>query len=611
MDFVKKHIVQRFRDPKHAKLAATFEELQEPAPTFETLPPVCGPVDSLHACTLGKDVLSDLEMFSNYRQSEASPVLFDALDKTHLQGSKAYLRALLSAPIKDAALLHERQALLKTLLPHSAELSKKFSDLVPLEADVCWLFAKKDDHVQALEDMLYFRWMPLRPLNKMPKAITAINLYRIVVSPVIGILSPIMYFVIPYLILRMRYKIKIDFMPYLRIMLSTSKMLFESSGWTSRLRLASYVFSLVFYFQGIFNSLEISQTLFRLNRFVLEKIRSVSSFFENTNSILGEYYTPDIAKKFYNTQSVYSPMQDIPPSGRRRFWMASNFGAQLAFIKNIDKEHAKILVHQMYMLDTVGSVLSLHVIEGFSFTSIVTSEGVDAKAKPQLSCGGVWHPSIKGSVRNDMHLTPRSNIVLTGPNAGGKSTLVKSVLLASVLAQTITLVNAGACALTPFAFINSQISIPDCKGKESLFEAEMNRCKGNLEAIKSLSAGDYAFIVMDEIFNSTNPVEGISGAYAVAKAITAGEQALLLFTTHYHYLTKLGKQTKRFKNFKMNVDRDADTGGFIFPYKLSKGVSKQYIALELLEANGFLPEVISEARQVRDSQTRERKPSRV
>jgi energy-coupling factor transporter ATP-binding protein EcfA2 len=609
MDFVKKHIVQRFRDPKHAKLAATFEELQEPAPNFETLPPVCGPVDGMYACTLGKDVLSDLEMFSNYRQSEVSPVLFDALDKTHFQGSKAYLRALLSAPIKDTALLRERQALLKSRLPHSAELSSKLKDLVTLEADVCWLFAKKDDHVQALEDMLYFRWMPLRPLNKMPKAITAINLYRIVVSPVIGILSPIMYFVIPYLIIRMRYKIKIDFMPYLRIMLSTSKMLFETSGWTSRLRLASYVFSLVFYFQGIFNSVEISQTLFRLNRFVLEKIQGVSAFFENANKVLGEYYTPDIANKFYNMQSVYSPMLGIPSSDRQRFWMASNFGAQLAFIKNIDKDHAKSLVHQMYMLDTVGSVLSLHVVEGFAFTSIVTSEGADAK--PQLSCGGVWHPSITGSVRNSVHLTPQSNVVLTGPNAGGKSTLVKSVLLASVLAQTITLVNAGACALTPFAFINSQISIPDCKGKESLFEAEMNRCKGNLEAINSLGAGDYAFIVMDEIFNSTNPIEGISGAYAVAKAITAGEQALLLFTTHYHYLTKLGKKTKRFKNFKMNVERDADTGGFVFPYKLSKGVSKQYIALELLEANGFLPEVISEARQVRDSQTRGRKPSRV
>ncbi len=609
MDFVKKHIVQRFRDPKHAKLAATFEELQEPAPDFETLPPMCGPVEGSHACTLGHDVLSDLEMFSNYRQSEVSPVLFDALDKTHLQGSKAYLRALLSAPIKDVTLLQERQALLKSLLPRTEELSTKLKDLVLLEADVCWLFAKKDDHVQALEDMLYFRWMPLRPLNKMPKAITAINVYRIVVSPVIGILSPIMYFVIPYLILRMRYKVKIDFMPYLRIMLSTSKMLFETSGWSSRLRLASYVFSLVFYFQGIFNSVEISQTLFRLNKFVLGKIRSVSAFFENANKVLEEYYTPDIASKFYNTNSVFRPMLGIPATAGRRFWMASNFGAQLAFIKNIDKDHAKSLVHQMYMLDTVASTLALHVVEGFSFTSIVTSEG--AKAKPQLSCGGVWHPSIKNSVRNSVELTPRSNVVLTGPNAGGKSTLVKSVLLAAVLAQTITLVNAGKCTLTPFAFINSQISIPDCKGKESLFEAEMNRCKGNLEAIKSLGAGDFAFIVMDEIFNSTNPIEGISGAYAVAKAITAGEQALLLFTTHYHYLTKLGKKTKRFKNFKMNVERDPATGGFVFPYKLSKGVSKQYIALELLEANGFLPEVISEARHIRDSQTRVRKSSRV
>jgi DNA mismatch repair protein MutS len=212
---------------------------------------------------------------------------------------------------------------------------------------------------------------------------------------------------------------------------------------------------------------------------------------------------------------------------------------------------------------------------------------------------GIWHPCIKSNiVKNDIIIDKDiHNMILTGPNAGGKSTLVKSILINVLLSQTLTITSADRCYITPFKFINSQINIPDCKGKESLFQAEMNRCKYNFDTLSGLSQNEFGLIIMDEIFNSTNPIEGISGAYAVANHLSKNPNTMLVFTTHYLYLTKLEK-TKRFTNFKMNIDKNETS--FSFPYKIKKGISKQCIALELLENKGFDDELIKEAKEIRD-----------
>ena len=104
---------------------------------------------------------------------------------------------------------------------------------------------------------------------------------------------------------------------------------------------------------------------------------------------------------------------------------------------------------------------------------------------------------------------------------------------------------------------------------------------------------------MDEIFNSTNPVEGIAGAYSIAKKMSEYDNNILIFTTHYIYLTKL-KRTGRFINYRMNVVRGDAPHDITYPYKLEEGVSKQYIALDLLRKNGFDDDIIDEAVRVRN-----------
>jgi DNA mismatch repair ATPase MutS len=93
-------------------------------------------------------------------------------------------------------------------------------------------------------------------------------------------------------------------------------------------------------------------------------------------------------------------------------------------------------------------------------------------------------------------------------------------------------------------------------------------------------------IIMDEIFNSTNVVEAIAGAFSILENLASHKNVMTTITTHFLYLTKLKKQSS-FECFCMNVKIDEYTNDIVYPYKLKTGISKQYVALELLKKIGF------------------------
>jgi DNA mismatch repair ATPase MutS len=216
--------------------------------------------------------------------------------------------------------------------------------------------------------------------------------------------------------------------------------------------------------------------------------------------------------------------------------------------------------------------------------------------EPYLKVSQGYHPSIasvsKKVTTNPVALSADTNgVFITGANASGKSTYIKSVGINIVCAQTLGIAFASTFEITPFSLICSQMNIMDCKGKESLFEAEMNRIHQNLHDIEVVNAlGQPSILFLDELFNSTNYPEAVAATYAICKNLKTITNNMCVFATHYH---ELAIKPNLFATLKM--DAIVNDSNITFPYKIEKGVSHQLLALELMKRKGFNEEIIDDA----------------
>jgi DNA mismatch repair ATPase MutS len=198
-----------------------------------------------------------------------------------------------------------------------------------------------------------------------------------------------------------------------------------------------------------------------------------------------------------------------------------------------------------------------------------------------------------GNMGNVGNVGNMDNLLITGPNGAGKSTYIKSVIECILLGQTIGVVPAKEFTFTPFANISTYLNIPDCQGKESLFQAEMSRCYQQLQMLKNAEEkGQFSFNIMDEIFVSTNYKEGMSGAYAIIKNMCKMSKCLNIITTHFDVLASMDEVCVSKKYFDIDIDENDNIKG---DYKIRDGVSKKHMALKLLKKKGFDASIIADA----------------
>jgi DNA mismatch repair ATPase MutS len=197
--------------------------------------------------------------------------------------------------------------------------------------------------------------------------------------------------------------------------------------------------------------------------------------------------------------------------------------------------------------------------------------------------------------------TINRNCLLTGPNGSGKSTFLKAVMSAVIMAQTFGICPATACRMTPFKYLSTYLNIPDCQGRESLFQAEMRRCHDHLNKLHALEEKrHFSFNIMDEIFVSTNYLEGISGAYGVIKSLEQYPCSMNIITTHFDKLTTVPLPQFCYKYFTINTSEDTQTGETRIEkdYKLRVGINDKHMALQLLKLRGFDETLIKNANKM-------------
>jgi len=162
------------------------------------------------------------------------------------------------------------------------------------------------------------------------------------------------------------------------------------------------------------------------------------------------------------------------------------------------------------------------------------------------------------------------NLIISGPNASGKTTYMKSVLLNIIFTQQFGIGCYGAgSSLKPFCHLHCYLNIPDTSGRDSLFQAEARRCKNILDIIKGDSRRH--FIIFDELFSGTNPEEAVKSSTGFIKYLSKIPQVVFMLTTHYRAVCK--KAANGCENIQMAVKK-RDDGGLQYTYRATPGISK-------------------------------------
>ena len=220
----------------------------------------------------------------------------------------------------------------------------------------------------------------------------------------------------------------------------------------------------------------------------------------------------------------------------------------------------------------------------------------DKKQKPYTEMKNQYYPPLLNAspVKNSIALDRQ--LIITGPNAAGKTTLIKSTLFNIILSQQIGYGFYSSAKLLPYHYLHCYLNIPDTSGRDSLFQAESRRCKEILSCITTHRDKRH-FCIFDELYSGTNPYEAIAAAYGYIDYVSKCSNVDLMLTTHYIELCNYLKDHNRICNLKMDI-RTINEFDFTYLYKVSPGISDIKGGVRVLHDLEYPDEIIESAKKI-------------
>jgi DNA mismatch repair protein MutS len=204
------------------------------------------------------------------------------------------------------------------------------------------------------------------------------------------------------------------------------------------------------------------------------------------------------------------------------------------------------------------------------------------------------HPVVEalaGSfVPNDLQLDEaHSLLLLTGPNAAGKSTYARQAALLAILAQIGSFLPAEAATIGVVDRIFTRVGAADFLTRGlSTFMVEMMETANILRQATARS-----LVILDEVGRGTGTSDGQAIAQAVAEILAQEIKAKTLFTTHYHELARLAETMPGIVNARLEVREDQDEVTFL--YKVVPGAAQKSYGLYVAKLAGLPTRVVQRA----------------
>ncbi len=269
-------------------------------------------------------------------------------------------------------------------------------------------------------------------------------------------------------------------------------------------------------------------------------------------------------------------------------------GSQAEVIRNISRAVAAA--------DVLCGLAELAVFQGYCRPSMIEGR--------EISIIDGRHPVVEQSlpagffVPNSTYLGREENqdrnqeqnspdlIILTGPNASGKSCYLRQVGLIQLMAQIGSFIPATSATLGVCDRVFTRVgAVDDLATGQSTFMVEMNETANILNHATSRS-----LVLLDEIGRGTATFDGLSIAWAVGEYIATDLLARTIFATHYHELNELASLLNNVANYQVTVKEMPDQ--IIFLHQVQPGGADKSYGIEAGRLAGLPAKVIKRAKQV-------------
>jgi len=199
----------------------------------------------------------------------------------------------------------------------------------------------------------------------------------------------------------------------------------------------------------------------------------------------------------------------------------------------------------------------------------------------------------KKFISNDILFNDKQKlIILTGPNASGKSCFIRQIGLIQILSQIGSFVPARKAKIQIADRIFTRIgAVDDQSSGQSTFMVEMSETASILNQATSNS-----LVLLDEIGRGTSTFDGLSIAWSVSEYLAQKIVCNTIFATHYHELNYLKNTHTNVENFQVLVKNNKDQ--LYFCHKIEKGGTNKSYGIEAAKLAGVPREVIDKARLV-------------
>ncbi|CAI2182652.1 11047_t:CDS:10 [Funneliformis geosporum] len=268
--------------------------------------------------------------------------------------------------------------------------------------------------------------------------------------------------------------------------------------------------------------------------------------------------------------------------------------------------YEKFDVHYQEWLSAIKIIAEIDCLLSLSTSSMALGE---PSCRPQFVQDGpnvlefeeLRHPCVITGVATDFIPNDTSlggnepNIILlTGPNMGGKSTLLRQNCVAIIMAQLGCYVPAKRCRMTPFDRIYTRIGANDnILAGQSTFMVELSETSKILH-----EATPRSMVILDELGRGTSTFDGYAIAYSVLHYLATYIGCLGLFSTHYGMLTQEFSKNPNIALKHMSCQVDQQKKEVTFLYKLVAGVCPKSYGMNVASMAGVPRGIVDRAEVV-------------